>query len=161
MSVYLISDTHFNHDKIREYGERPFASVYEMNEAMAENWNKTVLPSDTVYHLGDVAFFGKGYRLPVLNGHKILILGNHDSGKNPQLLSVFEDILAYKKFPKLGLLLTHVPVHPTDLYGFDRSYINVHGHIHQAPSPDDRYRNVSVERINFTPIPIEEVFNLT
>lgn len=158
--IWLVSDTHFNHYKIIEYAHRPFSSVKEMDETMADNWNSVVKDDDIVWHLGDVAMFKNNYHLPYLKGHKNLILGNHDSGKNTQLLSMFEDILSYKKFPKLGLLLTHVPVHPNDLYGFDREYINVHGHIHDIPAPDHRYRNMSVERINYTPIPIEEVFKV-
>ncbi len=44
-------------------------------------WNEAVRPDDTVYHLGDVALGTLTESLPYvgrLNGHKILIPGNHD-----------------------------------------------------------------------------------
>ena len=34
---------------------------------------------------------------------------------------------------------------------------NVHGHIHQRKLEDSRYHNVSVERINYTPVHIEDL----
>lgn len=52
-----------------------------MNEMLIENWNSVVGEDDTVYHLGDV---GLGpwedwdNSLSRLNGHKILVIGNHD-----------------------------------------------------------------------------------
>jgi calcineurin-like phosphoesterase family protein len=33
----------------------------------------------------------------------------------------------------------------------------VHGHIHQNPSPEGRYINMSVEAINYTPVDIEDI----
>ena len=32
--IWFTSDTHFFHDKIVEYSQRPFASVEEMNEGL-------------------------------------------------------------------------------------------------------------------------------
>ena len=51
--IYFISDTHFGHDKIREYCNRPFSSVGEMDSVMMERWNWAVGPKDIVYFLGD------------------------------------------------------------------------------------------------------------
>ena len=65
-----------------------------------------------------------------------------------------------RDFYHWGLLLTHVPVHPSTL-GEDRftgvPIKNVHGHIHQNPSPPGPYKCVCVEQINYTPINIEEL----
>lgn len=51
-----------------------------MNEALIENWNSCVQPSDTVYCLGDLSLALRPVEIitPRLNGHKILIPGNHD-----------------------------------------------------------------------------------
>jgi calcineurin-like phosphoesterase family protein len=35
--------------------------------------------------------------------------------------------------------------------------VNVHGHIHQNEPYGPQYRNVSVERINYTPVPLESL----
>jgi calcineurin-like phosphoesterase family protein len=66
-------------------------------------------------------------------------------------------------FPEFGLLLTHVPIHESGLWRGPNGYkdaqmlLNVHGHIHQNPSPTEHHRCVCVEHINFTPINIEEL----
>ena len=86
--IWLISDTHFGHENILGFrhggrdgplirGSR-FSSVEEMDEAMIENWNKTVKPGDKIYHLGDVFFGPKDEFIKKwkrLNGQKRLILG--------------------------------------------------------------------------------------
>lgn len=78
---WVISDTHFGHDKIITYDKRPFKTGKEMDEAMIKNWNSVVKPNDTIYHLGDFAFHTEDAVCNILerlNGNKILILGNHD-----------------------------------------------------------------------------------
>ena len=52
--IYLISDTHFNHNKDFVYKARGFNSIEEMNEKIIENWNSVVTDEDTIYVLGDV-----------------------------------------------------------------------------------------------------------
>lgn len=171
-NIWLISDTHWGHSNIIKYCDRPFSSVEEMNEKMFDNWNDTVKDGDIVYHLGDV-YFGKGSygeewakRFRKLPGRKRLILGNHDNGKDMNLHDCFQKIVMWRMFPEFSLLLTHVPVHETTLgihvsenedeCGAEvRQLHNIHGHIHQNPSPTDRHTNVSVEWINYTPVNIE------
>jgi calcineurin-like phosphoesterase family protein len=171
--IWLISDTHFGHENILGFrhggrdgplirGSR-FSSVEEMDEAMIENWNKTVKPGDKVYHLGDVFFGPKDdfiKKWKRLNGQKRLILGNHDDAKFFAKHELVAKIDVWRIFPEFGVLLTHVPVHETTLYegrfkGIES--INVHGHLHQNPSPSPMHRCVSVEQIDFTPIHIEDV----
>ena len=52
--IYFISDTHFNHNNIIKYCNRPFKSINEMNQTIINNWNKTVKADDEIYHLGDL-----------------------------------------------------------------------------------------------------------
>ena len=47
-NIWLISDTHFNHNQPFLYEPRGFATVEEMNEAIIERWNSLVKPEDTV-----------------------------------------------------------------------------------------------------------------
>lgn len=150
-NIWVVSDTHFNHTNIIRYCNRPFSSIEEMNEKIIENWNKTVQPGDIVYHLGD---FGYDYKIANrLIGRKRLILGNHDDAKNKDLLSAFQKVLMWRMFPEFKLLLTHVPVHESSL-GF-KTEKNVHGHVHLNSVKDDRYINVCVEMIDYTPVNIE------
>lgn len=158
-NIWVISDTHFGHDNIIKYCDRPFADSKEMNEALVENWNSVVKDGDIVYHLGDVYFGEKGRSVLLserLKGRKRLILGNHDSGKDQTLHRYFQKIEVWRMFPEFGLLLTHVPVHESTLNP-RKCKINIHGHIHEKDSPSEFHRNVSVEKINYTPINIEEL----
>jgi calcineurin-like phosphoesterase family protein len=157
-----------------------FSSTKEMDEHMVEQWNSVVKPGDKVYHLGDVMFGDKEYfqkLWPKLHGQKRLIVGNHDDIKYLSSGGFFSKVHMWRMFPEFGLLLTHVPVHKSSLkrqwvsredYNFfeywwrrykfrNKTMLNVHGHIHQNPSPEGPYRNVSVEAINYTPVNIEEL----
>lgn len=160
--IWVISDTHFNHSNIIKFCNRPFDNVRHMDEAMVERWNSVVKPQDKIYHLGDVYMkASKGYIeniLHRLNGHKRLVLGNHDNGKDQVLQRYFEKIDVWRMFPEFGLLLTHVPVHHQTLTSKDLK--NVHGHTHNNGEPIEHkksYKCVCVEHIDYTPIHIEEL----
>lgn len=158
--IFVISDTHFGHENIIKYCSRPFKTAEEMNWEIVKRWNSVVTPQDKVYHLGDVHMGGKSREqinqvLSALNGHKRLILGNHDNGKDQLLLNHFEKITMWRAFKEFGLLLTHAPVHESTLTFGSFKAKNVHGHIHQNKSPSGPYVNVSVEVIDYTPINIK------
>lgn len=165
--IWVISDTHLNHYNIvHKFGRNnKFQSVDEMNDYILHKWNSVVKPGDKVYHLGDVFFGSKEWfakNWPKFHGSKRLIVGNHDDIKYLSQGSFFNKIMMWRMFPDWGLLLTHVPVHPSTL-GESRftgvPMKNVHGHIHQNPSPPGPYKCVCVEQphMNYTPINIEEL----
>lgn len=79
--TWYSSDTHVNHERIISLSGRPFADVDEMNDGLIERWNDRVAPEDVVWHLGDAGLGDITVALALLkalNGHKILICGNHD-----------------------------------------------------------------------------------
>ena len=79
--IFFTSDTHFGHENIIKFCNRPFKDADEMNEALINNWNNKVGKDDIVYHLGDFAIGGSyiwNNTLNALNGKIILIIGNHD-----------------------------------------------------------------------------------
>lgn len=166
MQIWLISDTHFGHDNMYKFvtfdrthrvRER-FSSAKEGDEYMIDAWNSLVSPQDHVYHLGDYAlkvprsaYIAIGKKL---NGHKRLVLGNHDR----ETMQVYRDSGFQKIFGMRrleSLWLTHAPLHPMQLG--EKVLGNVHGHIHERDSPPGKYFNVSVEKINYQPIPLDEV----
>jgi calcineurin-like phosphoesterase family protein len=89
-STWVISDTHFNHEKILSYEPSRVWSMTEQgfdshNEWLIHNWNRTVAPNDLVLHLGDFSFKGSLEWLDQLNGRIVLLIGNHDIGMLEQL----------------------------------------------------------------------------
>jgi calcineurin-like phosphoesterase family protein len=172
--IWLISDTHFFHANILKFkdsegelirGSR-FSSVEEMNQCMLDNWNSVVKPGDKVYHLGDVFMGDKDTFVKYwskLNGKKNLIVGNHDDIKWMAQKELFSKIYMWRMFTEFGLLLTHVPIHESGLRRGSPTdetapmLLNIHGHIHQNPSPTEHHRCVCVEHIDYTPINIEEL----
>ena len=168
-NIFFISDYHFGHQKpydtfLREDGRflrHEFKDSDEADLAMIDRHNAVVKPNDRVYVVGDVCFHKKHlHKIGQMYGRKVLIKGNHDLLDAKDYLEYFDDIRGSHQFK--GILITHIPVHPQSLgrWGF-----NVHGHLHanqvmnprESDGPDDRYFNVSVERVNYTPISLEEV----
>jgi len=157
MSTYAIADTHFNHENIIKYCNRPFKNANHMNEYIMQKWNETVKEDDLVYHLGDVGF-GTNEQLKNLigrlNGTKILLIGNHDfkRGINSWKELGFEEI--YKKKIELGkYILTHEPIQ------VDSEKINIFGHIHDKPLADIFNKNnhicVSCDVTEYKPLKFE------
>lgn len=167
--IFFISDTHFGHANAltfkRKDGSplRSFSCVEEMDEHMVTCWNSVVKPNDRIYHCGDVVI-NKNFLhiLDRLNGKKVLIMGNHDIFGHQAYLQHFEDIRAYKVMPKQGIIASHIPVHTDSLYRFPT---NIHGHLHADRVPDasnphkidNRYVNVCVESVNYTPVHLDEI----
>lgn len=163
-NCFIISDHHFGHANILTFQVggfplRVFDNVEHMNETMVSRHNSVVSPKDKVYFLGDVAFGSQNLRfLERMNGSKVLIKGNHDRDKMSNYLKYFKDVRSSHLLDKM--VLSHVPLHPDCLVRWGP---NIHGHLHShqvMATPhlaDKRYFNVSVERLHYTPIALEEV----
>jgi calcineurin-like phosphoesterase family protein len=158
MSIYITSDTHFFHKNIISYCNRPFKSVEEMNYVMIDNWNKTVSPEDEIWHLGDVCLLDEdkiSKFIARLNGHKKLIMGNHDEKYSPKQWRDmgFEEVYPYPIIYKKFYIFSHEPVFLNEKI----PYANVHGHLHQNKMAGHCYISVCVENTNYTPINIESI----
>lgn len=158
---YFISDLHIGDANILVYEHRPFKNLEEMETTFITNWNNKVKKEDTVYLLGDI---GDINVLGKLNGNIIIVAGNHDNVKEIR-----------KKYPNIevsvypimvgSLWLSHEPIGymPPEI-----PYLNIHGHLHRFDYgligrkwiDGNRYINVSVEKINYTPISKDEIIKL-
>lgn len=170
MTNFFISDTHFSHENIIKYENRPFKDTTEMNETMIQNWNNVVKPNDEIYILGDFIFDNKENALDIinrLNGRKYMIKGNHDSIlKYKEITDKFEWVKDYAvlKYNKTKFILFHWPIQVWDcqhhgaihLYGHIHSNIGDHRMEHDIPNS----YNVRVDVNNFTPISIEKIIKL-
>ena len=47
--IFFTADTHFGHNNVIRFCDRPFSSAAEMDEVMIRNWNARVTGGDTVY----------------------------------------------------------------------------------------------------------------
>lgn len=165
---YVISDTHFFDSRmlgIDDFASRDYPDVTQMNQAMITAWNDRVGVNDVVYHLGDIAVDYRKHRperveneeiaalLAQLNGHLVLIKGNHDrrslfkylAAHNPavagQAKYTFHDVGALIKYDHHQLYLTHYPL----MLGIAPQILNLHGHIHHYMVPSANNVNVGVD----------------
>lgn len=139
--IYLISDTHFCHDREFLYGPRGFENVGEMNKAIVENWNNIVSMEDDVYLLGDVMLNDneEGIRLlKQLKGKIHIILGNHDTDTRIALYKECDNVVEVVyatmiKYNKYTLYLSHYPTITTNIDEnyFSQHTLNIYGHTHQ------------------------------
>jgi calcineurin-like phosphoesterase family protein len=156
IKTYLVSDTHFCHDKIIQYENRPFQNSNEMNETIIKNWNNTVKKTDNIFVLGD---FGLGSVEQLteicnrLNGYKTLILGNHDRSKETMLKIGFNEVSKYPIVYKGFYIMSHQPLYMNE----NMPYVNIHGHIHSKAMEGKQYFNVSVERLGYKPILFDDI----
>lgn len=184
--VFFTSDLHFGHKNIIDFCRRPFHSVENMNKLLAQNWNERVASNDTVFVLGDFAMGQIKDTLPIaqdLNGHKILIPGNHDRchpmhPKADEWTAKYEAVGFDVQEPQILLgvngighvLLCHFPFlgdsHDEDRYDECRPIDNgivllLHGHVHGKWQQNGRMFDVGVDARGYYPATINEILGAT
>ncbi len=159
--LWLISDTHWGHRRLREVlapGVRPA----HVDALMVQRWRETVGPDEPVLHLGDV-FMGEltaadvPDRFPTLPGRVFLVPGNHDGAEKLVALAAVGWLMVEPfafEYEGWTVRFSHQPLE--DLADGE---LNVHGHIHQNPPPTGRHFNASVERIDYRPVLLKHVIN--
>lgn len=160
--IWFISDTHFGHSNFLNFtdanGEkiRRFDNVDQMDDLMITNWNERIKPGDRVYHLGDVAMGGPAVSkiMNKLHGSKRLIVGNHDIIKG-DLVNYFHKISMWRVFREYDFVCSHVPLREDNMI----TTFNLHGHIHQNPSPSHRHMNLCVEHTSYRPLHLDEILS--
>lgn len=150
MSVFFISDLHLGHKNMAI--KRGFINEIQMNEHIVNKWNSVVNKRDHVFILGDVTMERTLYYpvLSLLKGTKTVVMGNHDEPQHVVELLKYVNKVAGMIDYKKQFILTHCPIHPSQLE-FRYSY-NIHGHVHENSLVDPRYINVSAEVIDYEPI---------
>lgn len=162
MNYWLISDTHFNHEKLTEWGGRS-------GDWQKELWNglKAIPLGDTLIHLGDICI-GKDaeihFKLHELLGREIqtvLVRGNHD-GKSLSWYTEHWDFVC-DSFELIYnghyLYFSHRPQPP--MGHFTK---NIHGHTHGNMHRSEEYLayydptyhiDISPEIIGYAPIRLD------
>jgi calcineurin-like phosphoesterase family protein len=161
--TYLISDLHLDHENIIRYCRRPFSDAHEMSRILIRNWNCTVRPDETIYHLGDLRYIsGKGMPgisgpAPDLRGRVCQVRGNHDDDHS-NTIPALEISCGGEQF-----LLIHNPDNaPAGFPGWV-----IHGHMHnhdlcRYPFFNRKCRriNVSAEVVGYIPVGMMQVLAL-
>lgn len=153
MTTWVVSDTHFLHNKLIELGER----LINNDELIINEWNSKIKFDDKVIHCGDFALGEEFDKIEEivneLNGNITLLLGNHDTP-----IKVSKIYSRY--FRCMGVLhdgefvYSYYPVHTTTLEevcprtnGHNERY-NIHGHLHNRCVRDKRYFNANWDMTN-------------
>lgn len=171
--VYFTSDTHFGHENIIRYCNRPFQNAEEMNAELIRRWRETVPEDGIVFHLGDFAHGNARLWndiLCALTGRKYLILGNHDMKVLRQGYTGKFELVAQQMTIRVGgqaIVLNH---NPFLCYGGSyRDVWQLFGHVHSGPASHTgldhpRLRmlfplqyDVGVDNNDFRPVSFAEV----
>ena len=158
-NIWLISDTHFFHKNIGEYCTRSD----NWQDLIIENWNRLIQPGEVVFHLGDLVL-GKKEELEglvsLLNGRLFMMRGNHDrrSSTYYQRLGITMVPGPYHLPLPSGIkvVFLHRPILP-----LEPGVLNLHGHIHNSPSPElgAGHINLSVEVRDYRPWRLGDILN--
>ena len=156
-SVLVWSDLHLGHENIIRYANRPFRHGDEMNGALWANLMRSLGPEKTLVVVGDVAMgpalnegtWSRIRCLPCKASH--LVVGNHDLTGAGELRAqgfghVWSVMVSGGEPP---LIWTHKPLAVVPV-----SYVNIHGHVHDDPPTRTPHINVSVEQLDYRPVPL-------
>jgi len=178
--LFFTADEHYGHRKIREYSNRPFGSVEEMDRELIARHNTVVSSGDVVFHLGDFSFEKTESKteakyISELNGTHLFLRGDHDGwlphtrgSRDIQTIQVNRRTGEfYPQRSKRGkcIVMSHYPITrwPLSHYG---SW-HVCGHVHNGiPSflqykdmliPMGKIYNVGVDANNFFPVSLHQL----
>ncbi len=182
MATWFTADLHLGHGNIIDYCDRPFADVDAMNRALIDGWNEAVAEDDSAWVLGDFALGKIAETLRIageLNGHKVLLAGNHDrcwagNGRRSEgwteryLDAGFAEVVhgsAKVAINDRTVLVCHFPYrgdsHDHDRFiehrPTDKGSWLLHGHVHERWAQRGRMINVGVDATGFRPISDTEV----
>lgn len=145
-NTFIVSDTHFGHEKIKNYEPTRVEAMKQkgyrsQDEWLIDNWNKVVGDDDLVLHLGDF-FFKYDFEVLMqrLKGRIILLIGNHDvrnikrfekyANKNPTKFQLIKGVFGIsdtvtepegisaivKDIGNRKLMFSHYPLISEDVY---------------------------------------------
>ena len=163
MQYWIITDTHFNHQKLIDYGNRPNNS----DAKIKENLINTLKEDDVLIHLGDICMGlnkenNNWFR--VLKCKRILVKGNHDKKSNTWYMKNGWDFVCdrfdLKIFGKL-IAFSHKPLEDDKKFN-----INIHGHFHDTDHRihDPEFNNIltikhkllAIENTNYMPVSLQK-----
>lgn len=163
---WYIADTHFGHASIINICQRPFDSIQEHDEALIENWNRTVGEDDVVWFLGDFVYKSSPKLarqiFDRLNGaQKHLLWGNHNT-RGPdsrtstmQLPWTSQQHYAETVDDGTRVCLFHYGMRVWP--GMHKGAIHLYGHSHSKLMGTRQCIDVGVDNFGFAPVDIQTI----
>lgn len=147
-TVYFISDLHLYHAGILEFqgfyraAVMGVSTIEDHDNMLHKNIVDGTTKRDIIYILGDLGNHCVAYDLmKAVKGEIRLVLGNHDKHTHIPDYASLPNVTIYPPHKYKGYWITHIPIHPIELWGKK----NIHGHVHSHNVKDEMYINVSVE----------------
>lgn len=167
MKYFLITDTHFAHNKLHEFEKRKDG----WEEKTFKNLKRVIdYDNDVLIHLGDFAFGNSDdihKRFTSLCKKTILLKGNHDKQSYSKLYSLGWTTVAKSmeiRMFGINIVFSHRPVEILE------NQINLHGHFHMEtlercfevePYLKDLYTNRHVRMaFSVTPVTLKSIVRL-
>ena len=166
MKIWLITDTHFGHEKVKEFCGRPEG----FEQKILDNLKRVVNSDDILINLGDFCWGNDDYWAELFNyphikaKSNILVRGNHDKkslGFYAEFFDMVCDSFSLNMFGK-RILFSHIPQEKSPLYD-----LNIHGHFHNTDHrKNEKYmqfiydptyhKKLAVEDTNYEPVLLEK-----
>lgn len=171
--IYFTSDTHFFHDNIIKFSNRPYKSLADMHDQLINNWNSTVTHRDEVYVVGDFMWLKGGFSederrslIFKLNGGIHIIPGDHDLPDDQMKRITNHSVITHNSVHIVrnktygDVVCCHWP-----LRNWPSSHWNmphVFGHVHNNNKKDPlhiygRSFNVGVDVWGYKPVSIKQI----
>ena len=135
MNYIITTDTHFEHEKIMDFGDRPKG----FENQILENLEKHANHNNVLIHLGDICWKNDRTWNRILTSmpyrKKWLLIGNHDKKSQEWYINNGWDVASQRITITFNNKLISFSHKPTPLIAAD---YNIHGHFHNLP----------IERIN-------------
>lgn len=161
---WFTSDTHFGHENVIRYSDRPYKNKNDMDESLICNQTFNVLPNDNVFHIGDIFFCKKSRSIEILeqlNGKITLILGNHDKAirRDNNFKQYFHQVVDYLELniDNQKIVLSHYPMMSWN--GSHRGSWMLHGHCHGSLKYpfNAKIHDCGVDPNNYAPVSFDTI----
>lgn len=165
MTNWYTADTHFGHENVIPFCNRPFRNTGHMDTVLIENLWLKVEPNDDLWIIGDFAFGPRAKDLNYLESlfgqlpgaRKHLIVGNHDL--EPTLALPWASISHLAEVrdgaPTQMHTLCHYPMITWNRAR--RGALQLFGHVHGQWRGSRNSINVGVDVWDFMPVRFEDV----
>ncbi|WP_342739385.1 metallophosphoesterase [Bradyrhizobium sp. B117] len=162
MSTFLYADPHFFHASMLKFcpETRAYASVAEMNEAMASAWRRVVKPTDEVIVVGDFAHRADDPKelkrlFDSLPGEKHLIVGNHDGPDTLALPWKTINQMAFVSIDSQRVVLCHYALRTWP--GIRKGALMLYGHNHGRLPGNQQSCDVGVDVFGAAPVRLNQI----